>query len=148
MYNISSLRAKYGTDGVKNAVHSSESVEIANEDINLLFPELPEILKHEKTLALIKPDAYGAGKKDEIVNMIKEKGFSIVAEKEYKMSMDIAKEFYAEHKGKPFFESLTTWMSSAPIYAMKLEKENAVKAWRELMGPTNSEKARETSPQR
>jgi len=80
--------------------------------------------------------------------MIKDGGFNIVAEKEYKMTMDIAKEFYKEHVGKPFFETLTTWMSSAPIYAMKLEKENAVKAWRELMGPTNSEKARETAPQR
>ncbi|OUM62039.1 hypothetical protein PIROE2DRAFT_44691, partial [Piromyces sp. E2] len=141
------LRAKYGTDGIKNAVHSSESVETAKEDIDLLFPELPEVLKHEKTLALIKPDAYGSGKKDDIVKMIKDNGFNIVAEKEYRMSMDIAKEFYVEHTGKPFFESLTTWMSSAPIYAMNLEKENAVKAWRELMGPTNSEKAREIAPQ-
>jgi len=142
-----SLRAKYGTDGVKNVVHSSDSTEIAKEEIDLLFPELPELLKHEKTLALIKPDAYGSGKKDDIVKMINDNGFNIVAEKEYKMTMDIAKEFYKEHTGKPFFDTLTTWMSSAPIYAMKLEKENAVKAWRELMGPTNSEKAREQAPQ-
>jgi len=100
------------------------------------------------TLALIKPDAYGAGKKDDIVKMIKDNGFTILAEKEVNMTMDIAKEFYKEHTEKPFFGDLTTWMSSAPIYAMKLEKEDAVKAWRTLMGPTNSEKAREEAPQR
>jgi len=64
------------------------------------------------------------------------------------MTIDIAKEFYKEHEGKPFFDELTTWMSSAPIYAMRLEKPNVVKAWRELMGPTNSEKAREIAPER
>jgi len=80
--------------------------------------------------------------------MIKDNGFTILAEKEYNMTMDVAKEFYKEHVGKPFFETLTTWMSSAPIYAMKLEKANAIKAWRSLMGPTNSEKAREEAPQR
>jgi len=64
------------------------------------------------------------------------------------MTIDVAKEFYKEHEGKSFFEQLTTWMSGSPIYAMKLEKINAVKAWRELMGPTNSEKAREIAPNR
>jgi len=97
---------------------------------------------------LIKPDAYGAGKKDDIVKMIKDNEFTILAEKEYTMTIDVAKEFYKEHEGKPFYEELTTWMSSSPIYAMKLEKADAVKSWRTLMGPTNSEKARETAPQR
>jgi len=114
----------------------------------MLFPELPEILLHETTLALIKPDAMGSGKKDEIINIIKDNGFNILAEKEYKMTVDIAKEFYKEHKGRAFYNDLTTWMSSSPIYAMKLEKENAVKEWRKLMGPTNSEKARKDEPQR
>jgi len=99
-------------------------------------------------LALIKPDAYGSGKKDEIVKMIQDNGFEILAKKEYRMTLDVAKEFYKEHVGKPFYETLTTWMSSEPIYAMKLQKEDAVKAWRALMGPTNSEKAREEAPQR
>jgi len=100
------------------------------------------------TLALIKPDAYGTGKKDEIIKMIKDKGFDIAAEKEYNMTMDVAKEFYKEHEGKSFFEDLTTWMSSSPIYAMKLDRVNAVRSWRALMGPTNSEKAREIAPER
>jgi len=64
------------------------------------------------------------------------------------MTMDVAKEFYKEHEGKPFFEELTNWMCSEPIYAMKLQKEDAVKSWRTLMGPTNSEKARAEAPQR
>lgn len=103
--------------------------------------------KQEKTLALIKPDAYGANKKSDIVAKITEAGFKVVAEKEFTMTLDMAKEFYAEHKERPFFDELTSWMSSAPIYAMVLTKEGGVKGWRELMGPTNSEKARETAPQ-
>ena len=135
----------FGTDGSQNAVHGSDSAASAERELGLIFPELGP---KTTTLALIKPDAYGAGKKDEIVKMIKDSGFNILAEKEYTMTMDVAKEFYKEHEGKPFYETLTTWMSSAPIYAMKLEKADAIKSWRSLMGPTNSEKARETAPQR
>jgi nucleoside diphosphate kinase len=64
------------------------------------------------------------------------------------MTMDQAKEFYKEHAEKPFYNDLTEWMSSAPIYAMVLEKKDAVPQWRELAGPTNSEKAREIAPHR
>ena len=135
----------FGTDGSKNAVHGSDSDASAERELGLIFPEL---VPKTATLALIKPDAYGAGKKDEIVKIIKDNGFDIVAEKEYTMTMDVAKEFYKEHEGKPFYETLTTWMSSAPIYAMKLERIDAVPAWRALMGPTNSEKAREEAPNR
>jgi len=157
----------FGTNGSENAVHGSDSTASAIRELGLIFPEIssepPEEPKVEiesrvrpinlfpdpsTTLALIKPDAYGAGKKDDIVTMIKNNGFTILAEKEYTMTMDIAKEFYKEHEGKPFFDELTTWMSSAPIYAMKLERIDAVLAWRALMGPTNSEKAREEAPNR
>jgi len=143
--NFKSIRALYGTDGSQNAVHGSDSLESAERELGIIFPELS---KKTTTLALIKPDAFGAGKKDEIVQIIKNNGFNILAAKEYKMTTDIAKEFYKEHEGKPFYAELTSWMSGSPIYAMKLEKEDAVKAWRTLMGPTNSEKARAEAPQR
>jgi nucleoside diphosphate kinase len=101
-----------------------------------------------RTLALIKPDAYGADKKYDIIARIKEAGFTISFEKELQMTLDQAKEFYKEHLEKPFYNDLTEWMSSAPIYALVLEKKDAVSQWRELAGPTNSEKAREVAPHR
>lgn len=65
----------------------------------------------EKTLALIKPDAYGTGKKVAIIDRIKEAGFTIVQEKELTMTAELAKNFYKEHDGKPFFEGLVTRMT-------------------------------------
>ncbi|RKP27067.1 nucleoside-diphosphate kinase, partial [Syncephalis pseudoplumigaleata] len=99
------------------------------------------------TLALIKPDAYAAGHLEAIKERITAEGFHIAREKQVRLTVDTARQFYKEHEGKPFYEELTAWMSSAPIYAMVLEKENAIAAWRELMGPTNSEKAREEAPE-
>ena len=99
-----------------------------------------------RTLALIKPDAYGSGKKDDILEKIKEGGFKVLVEQEFILTQEKASEFYKEHAEKPFFKDLITMMSDKPIYALVLEKENAVAAWRELAGPTNSEKARETAP--
>ena len=102
--------------------------------------------KEESTVALIKPDAYSMNKKDDIIRRILDDGFEIIAEKELILSSDTAKDFYKEHKGKHFFENLVTWMSSSRIYAMVLRKENAIKDWRYLAGPTNSGNARETAP--
>ncbi|KAI9207247.1 nucleoside diphosphate kinase [Polychytrium aggregatum] len=162
-----SIRALYGTDIVKNAVHGSDSIDNAIREIQHLFPRvlartgslvfatrpgsardmsLENLLNMERTVALIKPDAYAAGKKDEIVERIKSEGFTVVAEKEVHLSLELAQEFYREHNGKPFFEDLTQWMSSSPIYAMVLQKESAINSWRELAGPTNSVKAKEIAP--
>ncbi|KAJ3212625.1 thioredoxin domain-containing protein 6 [Entophlyctis luteolus] len=141
-----SIRAQYGTDGSKNAVHGSDSTTSSAREIAVVFgaevaPE-PEL---QRTLALIKPDVYPA-KKDEIVARIRKNGFAIVKESEVFFDKEKAAEFYKEHLGKGFYEELTTWMSSAPIYALILEKPAAVKEWRNLAGPTNSNKARESSP--
>jgi nucleoside diphosphate kinase len=73
-------------------------------------PDLDEQPKLEKTLALIKPDAYSNGKKDEILNLIEKDGFKIIKQSEIRMSLFQAREFYKEHDGKPFYETLTTWM--------------------------------------
>ncbi|KAI8921365.1 nucleoside diphosphate kinase [Powellomyces hirtus] len=151
-----SIRALFGTDGSKNAVHGSDSPQSAEREIKIIFGDsvspYPSAAKPtaststQRTLALIKPDAYGAGKKDEIVKRIKDDGFRIVEQAETMWSKEKAAEFYREHVGKGFYDELVRWMSSAPIYAMVLEKDDGIKGWRDLAGPTNSEKARESAP--
>ncbi len=91
----------------------------------------------ERTLAIIKPDAVGRGALGDILAMIEAKGFRLLGMKMLEITKQQAEGFYAVHAGKPFFDSLTTFMSSGPIVVITLEKENAIKDWRELMGPTN-----------
>lgn len=91
----------------------------------------------EKTFAIIKPDAVERNITGKIVQRIEENGFKIVAMKKLWLTKKQAEGFYAVHKGKPFFESLTSYMSSGPCIAMVLEKENAIASWRKLMGATN-----------
>ena len=100
----------------------------------------------ERTLAMIKPDAVAAGKADEIIARIKDRGFVVVAQKQHQLSQAQAEEFYAEHVGKGFFADLSGLMTSGPLVALLLEKPGAIKSWREMMGPTNADKARETAP--
>lgn len=91
----------------------------------------------EKTFAIIKPDAVERNITGKIIQRIEENGFKIVAMKKFWLTKKEAEGFYAVHKGKPFFESLTSYMSSGPCIAMVLEKENAIVSWRNLMGATN-----------
>lgn len=91
----------------------------------------------EKTFAIIKPDAVSRNITGKIITKIEEAGFKIVAMKKLWLTKKEAEGFYAVHKGKPFFESLTDYMSSGPCIAMVLEKEDAIAAWRKLMGATN-----------
>lgn len=91
----------------------------------------------EKTFAIIKPDAVERKITGKIISKIEEAGFNIVAMKKIWLTKKQAEGFYNVHKGKPFFESLTNYMSSGPCIAMVLEKENAIADWRKLMGATN-----------
>ncbi|KAK9843183.1 hypothetical protein WJX74_008269 [Apatococcus lobatus] len=100
----------------------------------------------ERTLGLIKPDAVRAGKSREIMQLAELSGFQLLAKKNLQLSQERAEEFYSEHQGKPFFPRLVEFMTSGPLYAMVLGKEDAVKAWRGLMGPTNSLAAKEQQP--
>ncbi|WP_027358588.1 nucleoside-diphosphate kinase [Desulforegula conservatrix] len=97
----------------------------------------------QKTLALIKPDAVAINATGEIIKRIQTKGFRIKAMKMTRLSLEIAEDFYDVHKGKPFYDDLNSFMISGPIVAMVLEKENAIKAWRDLMGATNFKEAAE-----
>jgi nucleoside-diphosphate kinase len=86
---------------------------------------------------MIKPDAYLAGNSGAIIKMIEEAGFRIVAAKLTKLSGERAGQFYAVHSARPFYNDLCTYMSSGPIVAMILEKDNAVADFRKLIGATN-----------
>jgi nucleoside-diphosphate kinase len=93
------------------------------------------------TFAIIKPDAVRAGNTGKIIDRIISAGFRIRGMKMIHQSRRQAEGFYDVHRGKPFFEGLTEFMSSAPCVVMALEKDGAVKAWRDLMGATDPSKA-------
>ena len=95
------------------------------------------------TLGIIKPDAVAAGNAGNIIQRINDSGFKIRAMKALHMSLKQAEGFYAVHRERPFFAGLTEFMSSAPCVLMVLEKDVAVKAWRNLMGATDPAKADE-----
>jgi nucleoside-diphosphate kinase len=95
------------------------------------------------TFAIIKPDAVGAGHTGRIIDRIITGGFRIRAMKMIHQARKQAEGFYEVHRGRPFYEGLTEFMSSGPCVVMALEKEGAVKAWRDLMGATDPAKADE-----
>jgi nucleoside-diphosphate kinase len=95
------------------------------------------------TLTMIKPDAVGKNYIGPILQMINEAGFKIAAMKLTKLSTRQAEAFYAVHSDKPFYADLVEFMSSGPIVAAILVKENAVADFRELIGATNPENAKE-----
>src|SRR3990170_6175716 len=97
----------------------------------------------ETTFAIIKPDAVKAGHTGAIIARIEQAGFRIVGMRLQHLSRKEAEGFYAVHSARPFFGELTTFMSSAPAVVLALEKEGAVKAWRDLMGATNPAEAAE-----
>ncbi len=93
------------------------------------------------TLAIVKPDAMGNGYLGKILDRTIQAGFAIKAARLIRMTKAQAEAFYEVHRGKPFYEELTTFMSSGPVFVMALEKENAVTAWRELIGATDPAEA-------
>ena len=96
-----------------------------------------------RTFTMIKPDATSKGHTGAILKMINEAGFRIAAMKMTHLSKEKAGEFYAVHKERPFYGELVTFMSSGPIIAAILEKENAVADFRTLIGATNPAQAAE-----
>jgi nucleoside-diphosphate kinase len=96
-----------------------------------------------RTFTMIKPDAFGAGNAGAILKMIEESGFKLVAMKITRLSAEAAGQFYAVHKERPFYADLCAYMSSGPIIAAILEKENAVADFRTLIGATNPANAAE-----
>ena len=97
----------------------------------------------ERTFAIIKPDAVERSLIGKILERIESNGFKIAGMKKTQLSQKEAKGFYYVHKERPFFDSLTDFMCSGPVVLLVLEKENAITAWRDLMGATNPEDAKE-----
>jgi len=89
------------------------------------------------TFAIIKPDAVAAGNTGAIIELIEANKFNIVGMRKIRMSRAQAEQFYDVHRSKPFFGELVDYMTSGPVVVMMLERENAIEAWRTLMGSTN-----------
>jgi nucleoside-diphosphate kinase len=95
----------------------------------------------ERTLAIIKPDAVGKQFAGPIIQRIEAAGFGIRAMRRVQLTKAQAEGFYAVHRERPFFPSLTAFMSSGPVIVMALEAEGAIRKWRDLMGATDPSKA-------
>jgi nucleoside-diphosphate kinase len=97
----------------------------------------------ERTLSIIKPDGVSGYLIGAIVKRLEEAGLNIMAMKMIRMTKEQAKGFYKVHEGKPFYESVTDFMSSGPCVVMALEGEDVIKRYRKLMGATNYKEAEE-----
>ena len=97
----------------------------------------------QRTLAMIKPDAVRRNLIGKIVAHYENEGFEVVGLKKLHLSLDDARAFYAVHAERPFYESLTEFMSSGPICVLVLERDNAIAHLRQVMGATNPEEAAE-----
>ena len=97
----------------------------------------------ERTFSIIKPDAVAAGHAGEILTMLEQAGFRILGMRMVKLSQPQAEGFYAVHRERPFFPSLVKFMTEGSIVALALEREDAVKKLREVMGATNPANAAE-----
>jgi nucleoside-diphosphate kinase len=91
----------------------------------------------DRTLILVKPDAFARGLTGEIIARFESKGLKIVALKHMTVTEDLAKQHYAEHEGKPFFGELVEFITSGPLVALVLEGEQAITAARQVIGATN-----------
>jgi nucleoside-diphosphate kinase len=99
----------------------------------------------ERTLAIIKPDAVTARHIGQIIQRIEEAGFQIRAMRMLHLTVGEAEGFYAVHRERPFFASLTKFMSQGPVVVLALEAPDAIKKWRTLMGATDPAKAEQGS---
>ena len=97
----------------------------------------------ERTLSIVKPDAVEKGKVGAILARLEQEGFEIKAMKRIHLTREQAEGFYAEHKGRGFFDELVTFMSRSPIVVMALERDDAVAKYREVIGATDPGKAAE-----
>ncbi|XP_064647232.1 thioredoxin domain-containing protein 3 homolog isoform X2 [Lineus longissimus] len=161
-----SLRAKYGSEKLTNALHASDSQDRAHAELAFFFPNFSKPTrtvvkptkekkkkgkkqkapKIERTLALIRPDAV-ANHKEEILAKVKEAGFEVALQKEVQLTKEQAEEFYKEHRGEEYFEELTTKMSCGPLLALGLARAEAVTSWRDMLGPKEVPVAKTEAPE-
>ena len=97
----------------------------------------------QKTLSIIKPDAMKSKYSGKIIDLIEQRGFSIIAQKKLVLTKKQAQTFYSVHKERPFFQELVEFMTSGPILVQIIEAQNGVSFYREIMGSTNPDEANE-----
>lgn len=95
----------------------------------------------EKTFAIVKPDAVESKNAGKILSRIESEGFRVVALKQHRITKSEAEEFYGEHRGKGFYDSLVRYMTSGPVFVAVLERDDAVAKWRAVLGATDPAKA-------
>lgn len=91
----------------------------------------------ERTFAIIKPDVVADKNSGKVIDIIENDGFEILGMKKIHMSKDLAEHFYDIHKDRSFFNDMIKFITSGPVVVLALQKENAIKAWRDLIGATN-----------
>lgn len=141
-----SIRAVFGTDGTKNAVHGSDSVESAKRELDFFFNPrtMPSTgVINNCTLCLIKPHIVKDGLAGQVIDMILAAGFEISAAEIFYLSRPIIEEFYDVYKGIiPEYLPIIEHFSNGPTLALEVRQENAVRSFREFVGPNDPEIAK------
>eukprot|EP00391_Amoebophrya_sp_Ameob2_P009693 CAMPEP_0178985412 /NCGR_PEP_ID=MMETSP0795-20121207/2138_1 /TAXON_ID=88552 /ORGANISM="Amoebophrya sp., Strain Ameob2" /LENGTH=372 /DNA_ID=CAMNT_0020676367 /DNA_START=136 /DNA_END=1254 /DNA_ORIENTATION=- len=146
-----SIRARFGTDGTRNATHGSDSSDSAARELNLFFgPKagLPTTaIFNNCTLGIVKPHAISAGHMGPIVDRILEEGFEISAMKTWTLEKNLAEEFLEVYRGiLPEYHDLVEELAAGPALVMEIRQENAVDTFRNLVGPIDPEVASHLRP--
>ncbi|KAJ2857094.1 hypothetical protein GGI22_003607, partial [Coemansia erecta] len=154
-----SIRGILAVDRIRNAVDGSQEPEDATKHLALVFSDKVPALPYDNflmeraedahsTLAIIKPDV--AGNEVDVARIIRRivaRGYTIKGRIDTTLSRAQAQEFYAEHNGKPFFDSIVEFMTSGPIVALSLDGDDVIRGWRMMIGPTDPDTARMQAPQ-
>ncbi|XP_074515615.1 thioredoxin domain-containing protein 6-like isoform X1 [Sebastes fasciatus] len=150
-----SLRAQYGTQTLFNAVHGSEDIDQASRELAFFFPNFRtasvteqdgEEERVERTLALIRPDV-ARERREEILAQIHKSGFTVSLQREVMLTEEQVRHFYFQHVEEDYFPALLRSMTSGPVLALALARTGAVHHWKNILGPSDVNKAREESPE-
>ncbi|XP_029314573.1 thioredoxin domain-containing protein 3 homolog isoform X2 [Cottoperca gobio] len=149
-----SLRAQYGTQTLFNAVHGSEDIDQASRELAFFFPNFRtasateqdgEEERVERTLALIRPDV-ARENREEILAQIHKSGFTVALQKEVMLTEEQVRQFYFQHVEEDYFPLLLRSMTSGPVLALALAGAGAVHIWKNILGPSDVNRAKEESP--
>ncbi|XP_068428506.1 thioredoxin domain-containing protein 6 isoform X2 [Clinocottus analis] len=150
-----SLRAQYGTQTLFNAVHGSEDMDQASRELAFFFPNFRtapvteqdgEEEPVERTLALIRPDV-ARDNREEILAQIHKSGFTVALQRELMLTEEQVRQFYFQHVEEDYFPALLHSMTSGSVLALALARTGAVHHWKNILGPSDVNKAREESPE-
>ena len=144
-----SLRAHFGTDTMRNAVHGSQTVADFQKESELFFSKSfgPTAAFNNCTCCIIKPHVVQAGQAGQVIDMILQEGFEISSMQMFQLDRPTAEEFFEVYKGVlPEFVGMVEHMTTGPCIVLEVRQENAVKSFRDLCGPTDPEIAKYLRP--